>query len=166
MVRLYAPRIKKCKTKARRLAAGKAQLAAKRSCDRLGQPVRRTAPAPKRKPAVQRKTLLPVPGRLFKPTWIHSDDPPGPCPGPPTPTHPATCPLSTIGGRERGDRRGDAVPRREGLDAGVRVPEGPHAPLAPAVAAVTVQHAAASAAESAVRLRRGGTTSWVEAGEP
>jgi hypothetical protein len=98
-------------------------------------------------------------GRLFSPTWIHSDEPPGPCPGPPTPTQPATCPLSTIGVASAVIVAETPYPVWTGWTPAYAYPDGPHAPLAPAVAAVTVQQAAASAAASAVRLRRGRTTS-------
>jgi hypothetical protein len=49
VVRLYAPKKKRCKTKACRLTTAKAELAAKRRCDRIGQAVR-THPAVKPKP--------------------------------------------------------------------------------------------------------------------
>jgi hypothetical protein len=38
-----------------------------------------------------------LPGNALRPIWIHSLEPCGPNPSPPTPTQPATWPLTTSG---------------------------------------------------------------------
>jgi hypothetical protein len=101
-----------------------------------------------------------VPGRLFSPIWIHSDEPPGPWPGPPTPTQPATCPLSTTGVASALIVAETPWPVCVGWTPAYAYPDGPHAPDALAETAVTVQQAAASAAASAIAKRKGRTTSW------
>ena len=101
-----------------------------------------------------------MPGRLFSPTWIHSEEPPGPCPGPPTPTQPATWPLSTIGVASALIVAETPYPVCAGWTPAYAYPDGPQAPPALADTAVAEQQAAASAAASAVAKRRGRTTSW------